>query len=66
MNTPDIYSVETGMLTIKTHEMETEFEFATRHAIENNQIDFKFYGYIIVTAVAVDTVQAILAHRTYH
>jgi len=63
---PDIYNNETGMLSIATDEMEAEFKIATRQAIENNEAEFEFYGYIVDTATAIDVVRAMAEVRTYH
>lgn len=65
-NESDIYNEDTGMLSISSDEMEAEFRMATRQAVENMDLDFDFHGYTIETAVAIDVVQGILAHRTYH
>lgn len=60
----DIYDEDT--LAISGHEMATEFELATHHAIENMLEEFEFHGYIVETTKAIDVVQEMLARRTYH
>lgn len=66
MSVENIFDKESGMLTLTNAAMEAAFEIATSRAIENNLFDFKFYGYTVETSDAIDVVQNIHAHRTYH
>ena len=66
MSNEEIYDNDTGMLSIVSDEMEAEFKVATRQAIENNDLTFRFYGYEVETAVAIEVVQAMNERRTYH
>ena len=53
-------------LTIQGSEMEVEFELAIYEALENNEFEFEFHGYIIDTEEAVSMMNEVKANRTYH
>ena len=53
-------------LTLDEVESQIEFQFATHQAIENNETEFEFQGYIVSTSKAIDALIEIVSRRTYH
>lgn len=64
--TEAIYDKETGMLSITDDVMEAEFKVATQQALDNNDLEFDFYGYVIETELAMDVMQTMNERRTFH
>lgn len=78
MMTENIYDKDTELLSLINDEMEAEFKMATQRAIDNNDPEFYFHGYSILTEAAMDVMHAMSEnrypfivydtpeHRTYH
>ena len=57
---------DTSILSLSDDMIAAEFRVATHKAVHNNLVEFDFYGYVISTEDAVDTVREMDATRTYH
>ncbi len=54
------------VLELVDDKMKAEFRLATRQAIEENESEFVFRGFLVYTSDAIDLVSEIDASRTYH
>lgn len=61
-----IYDPDTEMLDLNDDVIEAEFRLATRQAIENNEVEFDFHGFIVETDVAIDVVNEMKRIRGFH
>jgi hypothetical protein len=60
------YDPNTEMLNLNDDVIEAEFRLATRQAIENNEVEFDFHGFIVETDVAIDVVNEMKKLRGFH
>jgi hypothetical protein len=45
---------------------QVEFQIRTWQAVMDNEIEFEFQGFTVMTAAAIDVVNDIVDSRTYH